>query len=197
MALNIPILILLIGLMKKILIIFGIFVVLITCSIAILKTFKDFIQDKTGKFARGEIIVVFKPEVSEKDARATLEKYYLTAPEDFYRYTSTTFYSTDDSLEEYVLQLKNVSSVEIAQVVGRNRGAVKPWIVVDFSRPVSRDEIGSILSSYKNLYLDPNFYSLDIQNIKVSVGKEKYYSELLQRESTVKYSTVNVIMGLD
>jgi len=154
-------------------------------------------QNKTGGFVRGEIIVVFKPEITEKEARATLEKYHLKATEDFYKYTSATFYSSDDNLEEYVLQLKNISSVKIAQVVGRNRGAVKPWIVVDFSRPVSRDEISSILSSYKNLYLDPNFYSLDIQNIKVSVGKEKYYSELLQRESTVKYSTVNAIMGLD
>jgi len=154
-------------------------------------------QNKTGGFVRGEIIVVFKPEITEKEARATLEKHHLAAPEDFYRYTSTTFYSTDDNLEGYILQLKNVSSVKIAQVVGRNRGAVKPWIVIDFSIPVSRDEISNILSSYKNLYVDPNFYSLDIQKIKVSGGKEKYYSELLQRESTVKYSTVNAIMGLD
>lgn len=183
--------------MKKILIIFGVFVVLISCSVAILKIFKEFMKNKTGEFARGEIIVTFKPEVSEKDARATLEKYHLKAAEDFYKYTSTTFYSSDDNLEEYVLKLKNVSLVQIAQVVGRNRGAVKPWIVVDFSRPVSRDEINNILNSYKNLYIDPNFYSHYIQKIKVPVGKEEYYSERLQQEPTVNYSEVNTIMGLD
>lgn len=153
-------------------------------------------QNKTGGFVRGEIIVVFKPEITEKEARATLEKYHLKETEKFFKYDYISFYSTDNNLDEYVARLKKISLVQNAEVM-TGSSAVKPWIIVHFSRLINRDEINEILKSFGNLYVDYNFYSLDVQRIQVPMGKEKYYSELLQQESTVKYSTVNAIMGLD
>lgn len=177
-------------------IIFGVLVVSLSCSVVILNIFKNFMQNKTGGFVRGEIIVVFKPEITEKEAHATLEKYHLKETERFFRYDYISFYSTDNNPDEYAAQLIKTPPVQNTEVV-TGSSAVKPWIIVYFSRLVNRDEINEILKSFDNLYVDSNFYSIDTQKIKVPLGKEKYYSEKLQMEPTVKTSTVNMIGGLD
>jgi hypothetical protein len=176
--------------MKKLLITLGIFLVLSFCVVAV---FNLFIQNKDGGFVKGEIIVVFKPEITEDDARATIEKYNLKVPESFYKYDYVSFYSNDNNLNSYAEQLEKLPLVKEANVViGANSS--KSWITVDFSRLVNRAEIDEILQDFDTLYIDSNFYSIDVlQRIKVPNGKEKYYSELLQIEPTVKSSTLNII----
>ena len=175
--------------MKKLLITLAIFLVISVCVVVVFNIYNN----KNSGFVKGEIIVVFKPEITEDEARATIEKYNLKAPESFYKYDYISFYSNDNNLNRYAEQLEKLPLVKEAHVViGANSS--KSWITVDFSRLVNRAEIDEILQDFDALYIDSNFYSIDVlQRIKVPNGKEKYYSELLQIEPTVKSSTLNII----
>lgn len=157
----------------------------------------SFLNTTDDKFVKGEILLVFKPEVTEQDARTLLEKYSLKEPTNFFKTDYISFYSKDDQLEESALRLKKVPMVKKAEVIGRNKGDIKPWIVVEFSRLVSRDELNDLLKSFDGLYIDPENYPMNIQIVVVPVGKEKYFAEILQKESQVKYAETNGIANIN
>ena len=150
------------------------------------------------EFAKGQIILGFKDEVGKKEALTLLEKYKLAAPENFFKHDYVPIYSLDDNLEYYAGELRKLSFVKSVNVVGKDRGDLKPWIAVDFVRAIGRDEISVFLKPYgQKLYVEKGFYSLAIQTVQVPAGKESYYIEQLQLEPIVKYVSLNNIAHIN
>lgn len=145
-------------------------------------------RESNDGITKGIIMVTFKSNTSEKDARALLDKYKLKAPPELFKHKFISFYSKDKNLDTYVKKLKYNPLILKAEVTGKD--LAKPSVSVDFSRSVSRDEIDNILKQFNNLYLEQDVYDLDVQKIVVPKGKEKYYSDLLNKENIVKKSTV-------
>lgn len=178
-----------------------IWIILLACLVGLLilnwQVVTQFLPGNTdNEIVKGEIMVVFNQGTKEAEAMSVLNKYELVASERFFRYDYITFYAKDNNLENGLALLKKEQIVTRAEIIVPADKSIKPWIVADFSRLVSIDEINSIIAPDKNLYVDENFFSVDIQKIKVPVGKEKYFAEKLQQEPTVKYAEVNTVVKI-
>lgn len=155
---------------------------------------RSLLMSKTElKIVKGEIVVVFKPEISEKEAADVLKKYQLKGTDRFFRYDYVTYYAKDDVLDKAAEQLRKMPMIKDARLMAKDQITAKPWIVVGFNRLVSRDEILDFIKPINNLYVETNFYSADIQKVMVPSGKEEYFADLLQKDSSVKYASVNSI----
>ena len=147
-----------------------------------------FISGDKGVFISGEIFVSFKPETSERDARAVLEKYHLKVPEHFFQVSVFYVNAYDNNLDAAVVKLKKIAFVNKAVIVENYRPIGKPVIDVITFNPMSRDEINATLKSIGNLYVQ-SFG--DFAVIKVPPRMEQYYSKRLGKEPTVEYTQLH------
>ena len=178
--------------MKKIFLYFGGLTILVLIFAVIWDLSSKLVQaNKIGRPTKGEILIMFKNEVNEDEALATLDKFNLKAGDKFFRYDYVSLIATEGNLADFVVPLRKLSIVKNAEIIGENRGAEKPWIVVDFVKSISRVEIAEMIKPYKNLIVEPKFYTVDLQKVPVPSGKEEYFAKLLQLEPNVKYATVS------
>jgi len=144
----------------------------------------------------GRVLVMFKPEVSEQEAISVLNKYGLSGSEKFYKYDYIMFYSTENSLNNSLQIIGKLPLVAKAEIVSPANKSVKPWIVADFTKFLSLEEINEMISPYKDIYIDDSFFEVNIQNIVVPAGKERFFAEKLQLDPKVKFAEVDTIVKI-
>jgi hypothetical protein len=142
----------------------------------------------------GEIYVDFKVGTREQEARDLFIKYNLKAPDNLFKSELATLNSTNDSytnLLAYSKALKMnplIKSLEVIDSrISSSRFMSVPRIDLRFTRPLSQDEVDSIVLDYPELAVirestDPIW----LMTVKVPLWQEQSYAEKLLKEPIVE-----------